>query len=233
VKPERSLALLKERLQELGELAPRCDAAFKEWLQRTEATLRNALPAHHPAIEGMTCVRWTPMAFSTGSPDSLWRSAFESGRGEASAILKAAIYEMEELGGEEAIAAEAFDHELWEHIRGLVQDEDWMKVASEACIFAESKIRDWTGQSEALVGEKLMTAVLNEKDGRFQLGQTPGETQGWHRLGMGLSMAVRNVVTHRRQNRADEKTYAMGVVGTCSLLLTQLRFEHGNRFLGS
>jgi hypothetical protein len=42
--------------------------------------------------------------------------------------------------------------------------------------------------------------------------------------------AVRNVATHRIDLRDDAKRYAMGVLGAGSLLLTQLRYEHGNRF---
>jgi hypothetical protein len=47
---------------------------------------------------------------------------------------------------------------------------------------------------------------------------------------MGFAMALRNVDTHRIQRRDDDKRYALGVLGTGSLLLTQLRYEHGNRF---
>ena len=43
-------------------------------------------------------------------------------------------------------------------------------------------------------------------------------------------MALRNADTHRIQERDDHKRYAMGVVGTASLLLTQLRHQHGNSF---
>ena len=74
-----------------------------------------------------------------------------------------------------------------------------------------------------------MTAVLGER-GEFRLGKTDGEKQGWHRLGMGFAMALRNVDTHRIQQRDDAKRYAMGVLGAGSLLLIQLRYEHGNRF---
>jgi len=74
-----------------------------------------------------------------------------------------------------------------------------------------------------------MTAVLGE-NGVFPLGRTQGEAQGWHRLGMGFAMALRNVDTQRIQTRDDDKRYALGVLGAGSLLLTQLRYEHGNRF---
>jgi hypothetical protein len=47
---------------------------------------------------------------------------------------------------------------------------------------------------------------------------------------MGFALALRNVDTHRIQQRDDHKRHAMGVVGTASLLLTQLRHQHGNSF---
>ncbi len=74
-----------------------------------------------------------------------------------------------------------------------------------------------------------MTAVFGDS-GDYRLGLTDGERQGWFRTAMGLAMAVRNVDAHRIQRRDDHKRYAMGVLGTCSLLLTQLRYERGNRF---
>ena len=77
--------------------------------------------------------------------------------------------------------------------------------------------------------KKLMTAVYGE-NGDYRLGLTTGEKQGWHRLAMGISMALRNADAHRIQTRSDHKRYAMGVLGVSSLLLTQTRYEHGNRF---
>jgi hypothetical protein len=74
-----------------------------------------------------------------------------------------------------------------------------------------------------------MTAVFGDRGG-YRLGLTDGEKQGWHRLAMGASMALRNADTHRIASRDDHKRYAMGVLGAGSLLLTQLRHEHGNRF---
>lgn len=228
VKPERAVELLQQRLDELKPLHLTTEhPEYREWKERTEATLRATAPSNSGALEKFRDISW--ISWSTDGDDG---AAFRSGAQRAMAILNALIYELTELRGEDRAAADSFDHELWEHLEGLIGDEDWGKVASQACILTESKVREWSGRPENEVGEKLMTAVLGE-DGKFPLGRTSGETQGWHRLGMGISMALRNVDTHRIQRRSDEKAYAMGVVGTCSLLLTQLRFEHGNRFLGS
>jgi hypothetical protein len=148
----------------------------------------------------------------------------------ATGILDGAIYEVEELTEPVDFASPAsIDPELWEHVRRLVESEQWAQVASQTAIFVESKIREWAGRPPTEVGEKLMTAVLAET-GEFPMGQTSSERQGWHRLGMGFAMALRNVDTHRIQRRDDDKRYALGVLGAGSLLLTQLRYEHRNRF---
>lgn len=120
------------------------------------------------------------------------------------------------------------DPGLWAHIAGLVADGDWGKVASQTAIFTEDRVRNWSGRPRNEVGEKLMSAVFGEH-GVFPLGSNDGERQGWHRLAMGISMALRNVDAHHIQNRENHKRYAIGVVGTSSLLLTQVRFEYGDR----
>jgi hypothetical protein len=74
-----------------------------------------------------------------------------------------------------------------------------------------------------------MTAVFRPEGGEFPLGQTQGEREGWHQFARGFAAALRNVDTHRIQDRDDLKRYALGVLGAASLLLTQLRHKHENR----
>ena len=45
---------------------------------------------------------------------------------------------------------------------------------------------------------------------------------------MGFAQALGNVDRHRIQSRDDAQRYAIGVLGLGSLLLTQLRHEHGD-----
>ncbi|MGB6164963.1 MAG: TIGR02391 family protein [Pseudonocardiaceae bacterium] len=119
--------------------------------------------------------------------------------------------------------------ELWEHIAPEIQTEAWGKVASQAVIFTEDRIRKWAGRPVSEVGKDLAIAIFG-KAGQFQMGQTDGEIQGWQLFAQGIAQALRNVDAHRIQNRPDHKRYALGLVGACSLLLTQMRYEHGNRF---
>jgi hypothetical protein len=198
-----------------------------DWRKRTDLALRRIFGDDHHLVAEAGGIRFSNSRAYTEDARS---GAFEYGRREAAALLKGAIYDLETLSQPaDFTSSAAIDPELWEHIRGLVEDERWAQVASQTAIFVESKIREWSGRPATEVGERLMTTVLSET-GEFPLGQTPGERQGWHRLGMGFAMALRNVDTHRIQRRDDDKRYALGVLGAGSLLLTQLRYEHGNRF---
>lgn len=123
---------------------------------------------------------------------------------------------------------EAIDAGLWLHIASLVDADDWGKVASQTAIYTEDRIRKWGGRPATDVGEQLMTAVFGER-GPLRLGSTEGERQGWHRLAMGVSMALRNADAHRIEERKDQRRYAIGVVGVSSLLLTQVRFQYPDR----
>lgn len=119
------------------------------------------------------------------------------------------------------------DPDLWEHVRRSFAAGDWAKVTTEAAIFTEDRIRRWAGRPRNELGEQLMTAVFADR-GAFRLGATDTERHGWHRLAMGLSMAVRNPAAHHVEQRPDHRAYAAGFLGACSLLLTEFRHEHGD-----
>lgn len=112
-----------------------------------------------------------------------------------------------------------------------MEDEDWGKVASQTAIFVEHTIRTWSGdpqsgKGEALVGKGLMAKVFAD-DSDWRLGARAGEREGWRSLAIGFAQALSNVDRHRIQQREDARRYALGTLGLGSLLLTQLRHEHG------
>jgi Protein of unknown function (Hypoth_ymh) len=224
---DRALDFLRERLTELGELSPEYGSLqYREWHQKTERTLKRIFGQDHDFVGQFSNISF----ISLSDNPSLERRAFGRGRTGAEALLKGAIYELEVLSEPTQYASAAsVDPELWEHVRRLVESEQWAQVASQTTIFVESRIRQWAGREDSEIGEKLMTEVLGEK-GEFPLGRTQGEKQGWHRLGMGFAMALRNANTHRIEQRDDVKQYALGVLGVGSLLLTQLRHQHANSF---
>ena len=59
-----------------------------------------------------------------------------------------------------------------------IQTEAWGKVASQAVIFTEDRIRKWAGRPVGEVGKDLAVAIFG-KSGQFQMGKTDGEMQAW------------------------------------------------------
>lgn len=104
-------------------------------------------------------------------------------------------------------------------------------VASQTAIFVENRIRGWAGNPQGrdgnLVGKALYTYVFGDVSD-YRLGRQASEREGWRALGVGFAQALSNVDRHRIQKRDDAKRYALGVLGLGSLLLTQLRYEHGD-----
>ena len=147
-------------------------------------------------------------------------------------LIDAAIYEVEVLlTAEDAINEDSIDADLWNFVSPDVTTEAWGKAVTQACIYLEDRIRTWANRPPEEVGERLMTTVFGET-GVFRLGATESEKSGWHRFAMGIAMALRNAAGHRLSDRPDHKRYAMGVVSACSLLITQLKYEHGTHFHG-
>lgn len=222
--------MLRQLREEASTLPPSVSSSeFNSWQQRTRSVLTRSLGDGHAVTHAFIQMRWTPMAYTIGD-DSAFPRAFRASVPEAQGLIDAAIFELEQFATpDDAIFDAGIDPELWAHVRDHVAAEEWGKLASQTAIFTEDRIRNWAGRPVSEVGEKLMTAVFGER-GDFRLGLTDGEKNGWHRLAMGISMALRNVDAHRIQQRADHKLYAIGVLGSSSLLLTQMRYEHGNRF---
>lgn len=235
---DRAVELLKKHLEDLAAgLRPDDSTA---WRLKAEAILRKSLGDDHPLVDEFESIVWTATVLRNSLisregqklvEERANAEAFSAAYPKAEGVLEAAIYELSVLTEPARFATDAsIDPELWQEVRHLIEQERWTQVASQTAIFVENKMRQWAGRPNSEVGQNLMTAVLGEGSGTFPLGQTSGETQGWHRFGMGFAMALRNVDTHRIQSRPDLKRYALGVLGAGSLLLTQLRYEHGNRF---
>jgi len=182
-------------------------------------------------------IAYSPSVMWGGMPDSVWADSLRLGVAEAIALIDAAIYELGLIGGDEPVDEHAFDPELWAHVKTQVEDDDWYKVASQTAIFVENHVRTWAGEPKDrngnnLVGRVLFLEVFADSSA-YRLGGQQAEFEGWRFLGMGFSAALSNVDRHRIQKRDDAKRYALGVLGLGSLLLTQLRHEHGDILQGS
>jgi hypothetical protein len=119
--------------------------------------------------------------------------------------------------------AESVDLELWQEVAHLVEAQQWGQVASQSAIYFESRLRSWLEATRA-DGLTRLVALAFKEGGRYPVGASKGERQGWFDLALGVVLALRNVDAHgNKPTRGDARRYAIGVLGTVSLLLTQLK----------
>lgn len=208
-------------------------AELTTWKAKVRGVLVAALGKDDHLLTRFDVIRYTLSAWSSGTPDSQFDAARHRGIQDACGVIDAAIYQLElQSDIEEPINDQAFDSELWDYVKGLVEVGDWGKVAAQTAIFVENHLRTWTeapkdNHGEDLYGKALYASVLSDKSD-WRLGSRAGEHEGWRMLGMGFAQAIGNVDRHRIQKRPDGRLYAIGVLGLASLLLSQLRYEHGD-----
>ena len=222
--------LKEESISKGAALQPSGEAA--SWKGRVKAVLTRSLGKDHHLVSDFDDIRYGLIVASSSTPDSAWDQAFLSGLAEAQGIIDAAIFELG-LGAtsDDAVDETAFDPDLWAHVQVHVEHEEWQKVASQTAIFVEDRVRRWTGNPKGKdgrtsVGKALFLAAFGDSSS-YQLGNEAGESEGWRALGTGFAQALSNVDRHNIQDRDDAKRYAFGVLGLGSLLLTQLRHQHG------
>jgi hypothetical protein len=202
------------------------------WKAKVRGVIAAALGKDDHLVERFDKVRYSLGMWTDRTPASAFTQARHSGIRNACGIIDAALYQLRlQVEDDEPVDLRSFDPELWEHVKQLVENQDWGKVASQTAIFVEDRIRTWAGepttkQGDGLIGKGLMAHVFGDASD-WRLGSRAGEREGWRGLGMGFAQALGNVDRHRIQSRDDAQRYAIGVLGLGSLLLTQLRHEHG------
>ncbi|MDF2093614.1 TIGR02391 family protein [Knoellia sp. 3-2P3] len=224
-------ALAIQKLQELKDEASNPSGMYADdfgegWKSRVRGVVARSLGAGHHLVKKLDDNSYSLGFFSSSTPDSAFRDAFTSGVRRACAYIDAAVYELELMQGEDdPVDERAFDAELWDHVRGLVETDDWDKIPSTVCTFVEDKVRTWADMGTDTYGKGLYGAAMGDA-GELRMGKGKGEWEGWRALGIGYAQAIGNVDRHRLQRRSDARRYAIGVLGLGSLLLTQLRYEH-------
>jgi hypothetical protein len=129
---DNALRILYERLAELKNLPADPESQeFLDWRERAILAMDRIFgPYRVRSISRVT--------FRSKSLDP--NAAFETGRRRAEAVLKGAIFQLEELLEPPDFTSGAWaDPDLWEHVRYHVQDEQWAQVASQTSIFVESR----------------------------------------------------------------------------------------------
>lgn len=210
------------------------EPAYVEWRTKVAAVLRHAFGPTAPEVTNflnVSDVRREPYTLARGQSRDLeaWR-VDAAGRGKG--VVRAAIFTLENSSAANPLDELSIDPELWEHVRVLVEGDDWGKIPPTVVIFVEDKVRRWAGEPKAkgdaaMNGQTLMATALGDA-AELRLGAQSSEWQGWRSLATGLVQAVGNVDRHRIQQRADGRRYALGVLGLGSLLLTQLRYQHSD-----
>lgn len=122
------------------------------------------------------------------------------------------------------------DPELWIHVQGLIAAADWEKVAREAAVFVEDKLRQWAKVPSSVTGSVNVFKAAVGPNG-FVLPKNTAqssEQQGWQQVAAGFALALRNPSGHQINHRSDAERYALGVLGMASLLLTEVRHEYGD-----
>ncbi len=178
MKPEDAAALLCALRDEAVTLPPSTSSAeFNSWKHRLRTVLTLALGEQHHITQRFVSLSWTPGVFMMGD-DSAFPDAFRDTVPAAQGLLDAAVAELEMLGDGIPVADEAgIDSELFEHIAPELRAEAWGKVASQAAIFTEDRIRKWAGRPVGEVGKDLAVAVFGSQ-GDYRMGRTDSEKQG-------------------------------------------------------
>lgn len=227
----QALTSLRDEAADAGKLDPfgrflYASGKWQAWKVQAIISIEEILGELHPLLNEVGML-WNYESESLPTPleNRYWR--------QAEGILNAAIasYMFMNIKIQDSTIANTLDPDLLTRVDHVFRVEDWTAVASLAATYVEDRFRIWAGLDHGSFGVNLMTKVLHPETGIFPLGTVAGEREGWHQLGRGFVSACSNVDRHRIQIRHDLRRYAIGVLGTASLLLTQMRYQHGNRFI--
>lgn len=170
--------------------------------------------------------------FAANRPDPEVRLqvAFVQAKGDAVDIIQGLRWELSRISPSTSPFSNAtIDPELWQHVQGLVDAGDWEKVVREAAVFVEDKLRIWATVPSSVTGSvSVFKAAIGPNAFVLPKAGPSSEQQGWQQLAAGFALALRNPSGHQVRHRNDAERYALGVLGTASLLLTEIRHEYGN-----
>lgn len=173
---------------------------------------------------------WSPAGMAL---DSFGRQspAFITAESAAREILKALKHQLDkeaannlEHGFGSIIDSTVIDPALWDHVAGLCESGEWEKLPIQTSVFLENMLRTWTDVPPTTNSLEVFSKALEY----FPLGDTPGEANGWNLIARGFALGIRNRSGHRLHDRDDIKRYAFGVLGSASLLLTEIKRRHGD-----
>ena len=236
---QRCRSELDELQTELEQWSSSIPPGLDLWRHKLSALISEILNPNHALAMRLAGIRWSPGsgASSTRQRRNDWynppgadEEAFRLAKQTAVEIIEALRWELaRRVPATDPFVDATIDPELWKHVRGLVEARDWEKVAREAAVFVEDKLRNWASISPSVTGSvNVFKAAIGSSGFLLPKAGPTSEQQGWQQLAIGFALALRNPSGHQVKNRSDAERYALGVLGVASLLLTELRHEYGD-----
>lgn len=208
------------------------------WLRKCEGVFEGVFGFPNKYTEQIVKIKYSPSLWSDSKPQRVFVDAARTGVLRAAGIVEAAIHYLElTLPSADGPGARRsndeglqYDPGLWKHVESSVEKEEWSAVAMLVAQYVEHHVREWSGidldsNGQPVVGKNLAVQAFSH-EGALSLGRVRAEIEGWRNLASGFMMALSNVDRHRIQDREDLKRYALGVLGTGSLILTQIQYQH-------
>ena len=96
------------------------------WKGKVRGVLVAALGTDDHLVERFDKVRYSLGMFTERTPQSAFDDARRGGIRNACGVIDAAVYQLRlTLDEEEPVDVRSFDPDLWEHVKRLVEHEDW------------------------------------------------------------------------------------------------------------
>lgn len=233
---QRTRAELDDLKDQLAQFSQPQPPGFELWRNKLTVLIAEIVGPNDALAMRFANLSWIArvMNITRSSTGPWWTeqdiAAFRGAQRIAGEIIDTLVWHLDRRQAASSPYADAtIDPELWSHVQGLVDVGDWEKVAREAAVFVEDKLRTWAAVPSSVTGSvNVFKAALGPD--QFEMGKsgTSSERQGWLQLATGFALAPRNLSGHRISNRTDLRRYALGVLGTASLLLTQVKHEYGD-----
>jgi hypothetical protein len=99
----KAIAKLQQHITEIQTIKnlPDFSPEYKKWHRDSEVTIENVFGQGTRHVKDFTEIRYSPIMFSSATPDSVFREEFLGGLDEAKAVLLSLISEIEEYWGDE------------------------------------------------------------------------------------------------------------------------------------
>ncbi|MCL5947619.1 MAG: TIGR02391 family protein [Actinobacteria bacterium] len=240
--PDHLRAEIDFLANELESFSSSLGVEFDAWRYRVNQVISEVIGPNDALAIKFNGLRWESGVSATvrrsgGGRADAWTladvNAFAPSKEKSEAILKSLRWHLDRADsvsppetGTVVLDGTTIEPDLWDHVKGLVESGDWEKVPRESAVYVEDRLRVWADLKSAQRSVDVFKTALGPT--KFALGSTDSEQQGWRQLATGFALALRNSGGHRLHDRDDLRRYAIGVLGTASLLLCQIRYQYGD-----